>query len=165
MKKRNNQSNADETILNQSITRRSFVKRGAVASAATIFGIATIQQASAVENGVYGYDMTIPVPAAGLPGNLSSGLGNNQGPNANGLPDGPDVGLLVKKAIEALGGAVTRDVSSYHEPCAMVITPQPAMGIMRNTDGSASILNHSFGPSANNQPQTINISIRWGTPR
>ena len=39
MKTRNNQSNADETILNQSITRRSFVKRGAVASAATVFGI------------------------------------------------------------------------------------------------------------------------------
>ena len=38
MKTRNNQSNADETILNQSITRRSFVKRGAVASAATVFG-------------------------------------------------------------------------------------------------------------------------------
>lgn len=39
MKTRNNQSNADETLLNQSITRRSFVKRGAVASAATVFGV------------------------------------------------------------------------------------------------------------------------------
>ena len=42
MKTRNNQSNADETILNQSITRRSFVKRGAVASAATVFGAASV---------------------------------------------------------------------------------------------------------------------------
>jgi hypothetical protein len=40
MKTRNNQSHADETLLNQSITRRSFVKRSAVASAATVFGMA-----------------------------------------------------------------------------------------------------------------------------
>ena len=41
MKTRNNDSTHDETLLNQSITRRSFVKRGAVASAATVFGIST----------------------------------------------------------------------------------------------------------------------------
>lgn len=42
MKTRNNQSHADETLLNQSITRRSFVKRSAVASAATVFGVRTL---------------------------------------------------------------------------------------------------------------------------
>ena len=42
MKTRNNQSHADETLLNQSITRRSFVKRSAVASAATVFGVGSL---------------------------------------------------------------------------------------------------------------------------
>lgn len=42
MKTRNNQSHADETLLNQSITRRNFVKRSALASAATVFGVVGI---------------------------------------------------------------------------------------------------------------------------
>lgn len=39
MKTRNNDSTPNDTLLNQGITRRSFVKRGAVASAATVFGV------------------------------------------------------------------------------------------------------------------------------
>lgn len=48
MKTRNNQSNADETLLNQSITRRSFVKRSAVASAATVFGLSMAAKAQSL---------------------------------------------------------------------------------------------------------------------
>ena len=47
MKTRNNDSTQNETLLNQNITRRSFVKRGAVASAATVFGAVGINPARA----------------------------------------------------------------------------------------------------------------------
>jgi hypothetical protein len=53
MKTRSNDSTNDETLLNQSITRRSFVKRGAVASAATVFGIVALPQVLNAANGVY----------------------------------------------------------------------------------------------------------------
>lgn len=165
MKTRNNQSHADETLLNQSITRRSFVKRSAVASAATVFGVAILSPsiANAVENGVYGYDITLPIPANGL--SNPTGLGNNQGPNANGLPDGPDVGELIKKALAANGGTVKRTVSGYYDPCQTVFTPgPPSLGLFRNPDGSASILNINFGASSTGQPTTITITVRWGTP-
>ena len=60
MKTRNNQPPADETFLNQSITRRSFVKRGAVASAATVFGMGTILA-------------SVPGPPTGNPGAVEDG--------------------------------------------------------------------------------------------
>ncbi len=118
MKTRNNQSNADETLLNQSITRRSFVKRGAVASAATVFGgacmLGTASNAHALGEGpphVSSYEITwdglgpieVLMPLAGpnddltdaqIPFDYLSGQLVKRAPDAEGnwvITEGPTV--------------------------------------------------------------------------
>ena len=154
MKTRNNQSNADETLLNQSITRRSFVKRGAVASAATVFGV--IIPVARADNGIYGYVFKITVPAGGWSEVLSL---NNLNPV---LPDGQALGLKVKNALTGSGKAtLVSSLQGYYTPAAFTVSPADGcLTFFRpNPEGTASAINVTY-----TSPGEIQVTIKWGTP-